>query len=160
MRSPSKPGSPPLPAFLTAGSDETAEVETAMPLEASLGLGHEGPHHVLEARPAGGYRLYLRFDDGTRGIVDLEPKFDFVGVFAPILDLERFAEVEINRDTGMVEWPGIVSLDPIVLYTWVKQAPGTSALGEDEPDEESGDAPGSERTDDLDDELGGAAEDD
>ena len=93
-------------------------------------------HEVLEVRPVGGYRLWLRFRDGTEGFVDLEPKFDFVGVFTPIVDLDRFAKVRINPDNGSIEWPGEVALDPAVLYSWVKESPGETWLGDDEPEDE------------------------
>ena len=39
---------------------------------------------VVEARPAGGYRVYIRFDDGVAGEVDLAAVIDFEGVFAPL----------------------------------------------------------------------------
>ena len=94
---------------------------------------------LLEVRALDGYRLWLRFADGTEGIVDLEPKFDFVGVFAPIIDAERFAAVRINPENGSVEWPGEAELDPAQLYRWVKESPGEAWLGDDEDDDEDDD---------------------
>lgn len=88
-------------------------------------------HELLEARAAGGYRLWLRFADGTEGIVDLEPKFDFVGVFAPLVSPEEFAAVRVNPDDGSVEWPGAAALDAALLYTMVKQSPGAVRIDDD-----------------------------
>ena len=41
---------------------------------------------IVEVRPAGGYRLFVRFEDGVAGEVDLEPILRFDGVFAPLRD--------------------------------------------------------------------------
>jgi len=48
---------------------------------------------VVEARPRGGYRVHLRFEDGVEGEIDLAELIRFEGVFAPLRDPARFAEV-------------------------------------------------------------------
>jgi hypothetical protein len=42
----------------------------------------------------------------------------FTGVFAPLEDAQRFAEVTIDR--GAVAWPGGIELAPDVLYEQVR----------------------------------------
>lgn len=37
---------------------------------------------IVEARPAGGYKLYLRFEDGVEGEIDLSKLIEFKGIFA------------------------------------------------------------------------------
>ena len=37
-------------------------------------------------------------------------------VFEPLRDPARFAEVEVDRDSGTVVWPTGADLDPIVIY--------------------------------------------
>jgi hypothetical protein len=39
---------------------------------------------IVEARALGGYRLYLRFEDGIAGTIDLAPMLSFRGVFGPL----------------------------------------------------------------------------
>jgi hypothetical protein len=45
------------------------------------------------------------------------------GVFAPLLDPAKFAEVRLNPDLGTVCWPNGADLDPDVLYAWVSGRP-------------------------------------
>jgi hypothetical protein len=65
------------------------------------------------------YRLWLRFDDGTEGQLDLEPLLSFRGVFEPLRDPEYFARVRVNEDLGTICWPNDADLDPVVLYARV-----------------------------------------
>ncbi len=73
-------------------------------------------HDVVEARYVTGYRLHLRFDDGVEGEVDLATVIRFDGVFAPLVDVGRFAEVRVNPDTGTIEWPNGADVAPEALY--------------------------------------------
>ena len=64
------------------------------------------------------YRLAVTFADGTSGIVDCTPwiyQFD-TGLFAPLRDPLRFAQVFINSEWGHLEWPNGADVDPYVLY--------------------------------------------
>jgi hypothetical protein len=74
---------------------------------------------VVEVRPLGGYRLFLRFEDGVEGEVDVSGLIPFDGVFALLRDPARFAEVRLLRDVGTVGWPNGADLDPDVLYAKV-----------------------------------------
>ncbi len=74
---------------------------------------------VVEVRPLGGYRLYLRFEDGVEGEVDVTGIVPFEGVFAPLRDPARFAEVRVLAELGTVGWPNGADLDPDVLYAKV-----------------------------------------
>ncbi len=69
------------------------------------------------------FKVWLRFTDGSEGVVDLGDVFDRGGVFAPLRDPERFAAVRIERGFGSIEWPGGVDLDPDVLYSEVTGKP-------------------------------------
>jgi hypothetical protein len=75
---------------------------------------------VVEVRPLGGHRLYLRFEDGVAGEIDFGELISFDGVFAPLRDERRFAEVHVNHELGTICWPGGADLDPDVLYARVK----------------------------------------
>ena len=67
--------------------------------------------------------LYVRFEDGVAGEVDVAALVVFDGVFAPLMDERRFAEVEVNRELGTICWPGGADLDPDVLYAHVSGEP-------------------------------------
>jgi len=78
---------------------------------------------VVEVRPLGDYRLYLRFEDGVAGEIDVADLITFDGVFAELRDGRRFAQVKINPDLGTICWPGGADLDPDVLYALVSGDP-------------------------------------
>lgn len=74
---------------------------------------------IVEVRHLGGYRLALRFEDGVTGELDLGPTLRFHGVFAPLKDISKFAEVRVNPEFGTIVWPNGADLDPDVLYATV-----------------------------------------
>lgn len=70
---------------------------------------------VVEAKPLDGLKLWLRFEDGTQGVVDLGA-FELRGALAKLKDPEFFARVYVDPELGTVAWPGGLDLDPAVLY--------------------------------------------
>ncbi len=78
---------------------------------------------VVKVEPRGGYRLWLQFQDGVEGEVDLEPRLAFQGVFAPLRDPAYFARVRVNPDLGTICWPNDADWDPLVLYSLVTGRP-------------------------------------
>ena len=71
---------------------------------------------VVEARPLGGYRVHVRFEDGVEADLDLGELIRFEGVFASLRDPARFAELWVHPELGTICWPGGADLDPDVLY--------------------------------------------
>jgi len=69
---------------------------------------------ITSARPAGGYRVDLWFDDGVQGIADLS---DLAGrgVFAGWLEPGQFEQVATGS-AGELVWPCGVDLCPDALY--------------------------------------------
>ena len=78
---------------------------------------------IVEVRPLGGYRLYLRFEDGVAGELDFAGRLRFEGVFAPLRDHTVFAQVRIHPELGTVVWPNGADLDPDVLYAELSGTP-------------------------------------
>jgi hypothetical protein len=74
---------------------------------------------VIEVRPLQGHRLYVRFEDGAEGEVDLDTFIEFDGVFAPLRQRQNFTAVEVHPELGTVVWPCGADLDPDVLYARV-----------------------------------------
>ncbi len=74
---------------------------------------------IIQVWPLDNYRLGLRFEDGTEGVVDVAHMIRFEGVFAPLRDRAKFLEVRVNREVGTICWPDGADLDPDVLYAHI-----------------------------------------
>ena len=76
-------------------------------------------HKIIEVRVSEGYRVWIRFEDGTQGTVDLS---DLVGkgVFASWKEPQEFAKVFIDPETHTLAWPGGIDLAPDALYDDLK----------------------------------------
>ncbi len=78
--------------------------------------------HVVSAKPLSNYRLDVVFDDGVRGVFQVEPKRRG-GVFLKLLDNAIFNAVTVNPDFGCVEWPGGIDLDPEAMHRLMTGSP-------------------------------------
>ncbi|MGH8573694.1 MAG: DUF2442 domain-containing protein [Gammaproteobacteria bacterium] len=73
--------------------------------------------YVTEVEPLEGHSIRAAFSDGDVKEIDLSELLAAGGVFAPIhAQREVFEKVAVNHESGTVEWPGEVDLDPEVLY--------------------------------------------
>lgn len=72
---------------------------------------------VTAARHLGGHRLWLRFEDGVEGEVDLTRSLRGP-VFEPLRDPVYFAKFFI--DLGTVNWPNGADFAPEMLYRRAK----------------------------------------
>lgn len=70
---------------------------------------------VVEARHVNRYTVWLRFEDGTEGEIDLSAELHGP-VFEPLQDPAYFARLQVNPDTGTVEWPNGADFAPEFLY--------------------------------------------
>jgi hypothetical protein len=86
-------------------------------------------HDIVEAQAAGGHKLFVRFDDGISGVLDIAALTKFDGVFAPLQDPAYFAQVRVDPELGTVVWPSGADLCPDVLYASLtgQGMPGTVA---------------------------------
>lgn len=78
---------------------------------------------VAEVRALGGHWVHIRFADGVSGDVDVADLVAFEGVFAPLRDPVRFAEVRVHPELRTLCWPNGADLDPDVLYARVSGKP-------------------------------------
>lgn len=78
---------------------------------------------IAEVRALGGHRVYIRFEDGVSGVVDVADVIAFEGVFASLQDPIRFAEVRVHPELRTLCWPNGPDLDPDVLYARVSGRP-------------------------------------
>lgn len=80
---------------------------------------------VTDVRPLEGYWIRVTFSDGAVKDIGLEDVISGGGIFAPIRDDRTiFEQVRVNRELGVVEWPGEVDLDSDVLYGPFEPASG------------------------------------
>ena len=76
--------------------------------------------HVVAVRPLGGSVLWLRFDDGAEGEVDLGPELDGP-VFGPLRDPAAFAQARVDPELHTVAWPNGADLAPEFLRGLLRQ---------------------------------------
>jgi hypothetical protein len=80
---------------------------------------------ITDVEPLEGLQIRATFSDGAIKDIDLSQLLAAGGVFAPIFERrEVFEQVAVNPETGTVEWPGEVDLDPEVLYGRYEPASG------------------------------------
>ena len=82
---------------------------------------------VVEVKYAGDYRLWLRFQDGVCGVVDLTAEL-WGPMFEPLKDAELFAQAAVDPASETVVWPNGADLAPEFLYEAAKQSSEASAL--------------------------------
>jgi hypothetical protein len=78
---------------------------------------------IIAVKPLTDYQLWLRFEDGIEGVVDISQLIQFSGIFAPLQDLVTFAQVQIHSELGTIVWQNGADLDPDVLYAIVTESP-------------------------------------
>jgi len=72
---------------------------------------------VKEVVPSVDFTLFVAFDNGESGILDMKPMLG-LGVFQRIKDYEAFKRVRVAFDT--IEWDCGVDLDPEFVYAKCK----------------------------------------
>lgn len=82
---------------------------------------------VSDYELAGGYRLLVSFDDGTRREIDFEPILRGE-LFAPLRDPAMFRAVRLDREFGTLVWPNGADFDPATLHDWPECGPRLAEL--------------------------------
>jgi uncharacterized protein DUF2442 len=79
------------------------------------------PWRVADVEALPGFRLRVRFNDGTEGIVELAGfiNSDVAGVFAALRDEKLFRQAKIAL--GAVTWPGELDLAPDAMHRAIKE---------------------------------------
>src|SRR5277367_6071258 len=86
---------------------------------------------IIEVRPLGDHRLYLRFEDNVDGEIDVADLVKFEGIFEQLKDKDAFRKVLVNKELGTICWPNGADLDPMVLYARIIE--GSPTPGQIEP---------------------------
>jgi hypothetical protein len=61
--------------------------------------------------------LALQFEDGCGGIVDINQYIQRGGVYAALASQELFAQFRVDKETGVLCWPGGIDIAPEELYS-------------------------------------------
>ena len=72
---------------------------------------------VVKVIPGENYVLYIVFDNGERGTLDMKPFLD-IGIFRRLKDYDAFRRVRVSFDT--IEWESGIDLDPEFIYATCK----------------------------------------
>lgn len=75
--------------------------------------------HVKEARYLHDYVIWLRFNDGAEGEVDLANELDGE-VFEPLKDKQQFKKFRVDPELQTVVWGNDADLAPEFLYENLK----------------------------------------
>lgn len=70
---------------------------------------------VLEVRYLREFTLWVKFEDGTRGEIDLAAEL-YGPVFEPLRDVDYFRQVRVDPELGTIVWPNGADLAPEFLY--------------------------------------------
>jgi Protein of unknown function (DUF2442) len=79
------------------------------------------PWRVADVEALPGFRLRVRFNDGTVGTVEMAEfiKSDAAGVFAALRDEALFRQATVNL--GAVTWPGELDLAPDAMHQAIRE---------------------------------------
>lgn len=70
--------------------------------------------HINSAKYLSGYKLWIAFDDGTSGEVDLSNELKG-SMFEPLKDLAEFQNVTVDPELETIVWPNGADLAPEFL---------------------------------------------
>lgn len=71
--------------------------------------------HVKEATYLHDYVIWIRFNDGTEGEVDLAGELEGE-VFGPLRDVQKFGSFTVDPILGTIVWENGADLAPEFLY--------------------------------------------
>lgn len=70
---------------------------------------------IIKVKVLEDYVLYLEFENGCCGTVDIANLISFEGVFAPIKDKNYFQSVFLDKETGTICWDNGADISPAYL---------------------------------------------
>jgi hypothetical protein len=77
------------------------------------------PRHVIEARYLGDYKVWLEFNDGRKGVVDLADELHGEEL-TPLRNRDRFADFYLDVGLASIAWLGGQDFPPEFLYERLK----------------------------------------
>lgn len=77
--------------------------------------------HITDAKHLRDYQLWLKFNDGSEGVVDLAQEL-WGGMFEPLKNQTLFSQVRLDKELDTVAWPNGADLAPEFLHDLLKQS--------------------------------------
>ncbi len=74
---------------------------------------------IIEARYVDGYTIWLRFNDGVEGEVDLKNEL-WGPVFEPLKDINRFRQFTVHPELHTIVWENGADFSPEFLHTAIR----------------------------------------
>lgn len=74
---------------------------------------------IVEVRHEREYTVFIRFEDGTEGEVNLRDEL-YGEIFEPLKDLQVFRQVAVHPDFHTLCWPNGADFAPEFLYDRVQ----------------------------------------
>jgi hypothetical protein len=71
--------------------------------ESSLARYEQSPRHVVEARYLGDYKVWLEFNDGRKGVVDLADEL-YGAEMSKLRDRDRFCQFYLDYGLASIAW--------------------------------------------------------
>jgi hypothetical protein len=71
--------------------------------------------HITDAKHLQDYQLWLKFNDGAEGAVDLS-KEPWGAVFESLKDVKLFSQVKVDTELDTIVWPNGADLAPEFLH--------------------------------------------
>ncbi len=75
--------------------------------------------HVREAKYLRDYVIWVRFNDGAEGEIDLSDELEGE-IFGPLRDIEAFKSFSVDPDLETIVWDNGADLAPEFLYENMK----------------------------------------
>jgi hypothetical protein len=83
-------------------------------------------YDITSVEYRGGHRLYLRFEDGLEGELDLTAFLHFDGVFEGLKDPKEFAKVSLYPEGDTIVWQNGADIAPETLREELERKAGQS----------------------------------
>jgi hypothetical protein len=77
------------------------------------------PPKVISVYPLEKYRIRIKFNDETEGVLDLSDSAG-KGVFRSWDSDNSFDKAFISKETGAITWPGDIDIDTLNCYLQIK----------------------------------------
>lgn len=72
---------------------------------------------IVEVKVLEDYKLFIRFEDGANGEVNIAELVPFKGIFLKLKDYNYFTSVTIDSETGTISWDNGADISPCLLYS-------------------------------------------
>lgn len=74
-------------------------------------------YDIVEVKVVKNYILYIRFENGLSGEVDISKIIPFEGIFSKLKEPSYFGTVRVDKDLGTIVWENGADLAPDYLYS-------------------------------------------